>query len=80
MSNGVTNEHGTTFEIQKIEGERLVTGRNPNFPEHRNEVSFGEVIWNGNSHGFKPTSFPGTLSSSALRIIADLLEQETPND
>lgn len=68
-----TTSRGTTVTVEDRHGDRVVMMSNPARP---GEVEAGRIVDVDGVKGFKPSAImPGALSSEALRIIADLVEE-----
>lgn len=69
--NSITTETGTTVSIRETEEGREVFLHHPKAPAFLNKRVAGRVI----EGGFQPALFAAfSLSPSALRAIADLIE------
>ena len=67
---------GTTIWVttRQVTGDRVVVLENPHAPEGMRHLEAGRII----DHGFQPSPEADfALTADALRIIADLMDQDT---
>lgn len=76
MSEPRITDHGTTITIEQRHGDQVIVLHAPDAPEDMRETEAGRIVTMWGKPGFQPAMFfPALFSPSALRIIADLIEE-----